>query len=835
VQGVQCSGIPTTTGTIAATNPMLCNGASTSLSLTGFPSELGITYQWESSPAGQNNFSPIAGATGFTYTSGPLNANIDYRVAVICNNIGGGTAHTNVVSIVVANPQLLTTAGATRCGTGTVNLTATASAGNQVNWYNAATGGAPLMTNAPSFTTPVISATDTFYAAASTPGLGSATMPMPAHGSNYTGNVRGFYFTAPTSFTITGLEALAQTTGAQSIAIVKFNNNTPPPIFSLTTNAFTTLYITQNNPTVGTIPVNIPINAGDVIGVLGQVGNASSYATPTGQYVSTIAGQNVTLTRMGMQFSLNTTAPQDLWEETSGAVGRVAITYSDACEGTRVPVVATVTTPPYTLSANPPTICSAGSTTISVTSANNYTYSWTPTGSGSSFTVSPTTTTKYYVTGTDGNNCSIYDSITINVVSTPAATAAIATPSSICGSGTTTLSLSTPPMPGIGIQWEKNTGSGYAAIAGATTATYTDAVTATSFYRALMYCNSNLVATSTADTVTYSNPTVIQTFPGSRCGTGPVTLAATAGSGGTIKWYANATGGSSLASGNAFTTPSISSTTTYYAAAASGAGGGNAPEMMYYKFDVPGTSVANEASAPVGTNPATVTGLTIGGTGQFGTGLQGTAGPTATNNVNPGWTGTHNGSWTISFWANMPAPSTTRYFFGNSSGNGTFRCFIGGVANTIRLTGGVPSATLDMPNWVPGASVITYVYDATLGTLSGYINGVFQLSVSPGNSYPLVGTNFVVGSQGNSIDGTMDEFRMYSRALSAAEVASVYNVTFVGCEGTRVPVTATINPAASGTGLATGGTTTGASQGASTTQSYTDACNDTVAVINSGA
>ncbi|HRN95641.1 MAG TPA: hypothetical protein PL084_13035, partial [Chitinophagales bacterium] len=42
--------------------------------------------------------------------------------------------------------------------------------------------------------------------------------------------------------------------------------------------------------------------------------------------------------------------------------------------------------------------------------------------------------------------------------------------------------------------------------------------------------------------------------------------------------------------------------------------------------------------------------------------------------------------------------------------------------------------------------------------------------------------------------------------------------SFVGCEGTRVPVTATINPAASGTGLATGGTTTGASQGASTTQ-----------------
>src|SRR5690606_17328022 len=127
------------------------------------------------------------------------------------------------------------------------------------------------------------------------------------------------------------------------------------------------------------------------------------------------------------------------------------------------------------------------------------------------------------------------------------------------------------------------------------------------------------------------------------------------------------------------------------------------------------------------------------------------------------------------------------YMFGNTSGNGTFRCFIGGAANGIRLTGGVPSVTLDMPNWnATGAKVITYVYDQSAGTVSGYINGVFQASVTPGSSYPLVGTNFVVGSQGNSIDGTMDEFRMYNRALTAAEVASFWNTPLAGgCESVR--------------------------------------------------
>jgi hypothetical protein len=177
-----------------------------------------------------------------------------------------------------------------------------------------------------------------------------------------------------------------------------------------------------------------------------------------------------------------------------------------------------------------------------------------------------------------------------------------------------------------------------------------------------------------------------------------------------------------------------------------------------------------------GSPTATVTGLTIGGTGQFGTGLQGTAGPLASNKVEPGWTGTHTGSWTISMWINIPTPPTTRYMFGNSAGNGTFRCFVGGAANGIRLTGGVPSITLDMSAFSPGAGhVITYVYDATAGAVSGYIDGVYQAQATPGSSYPLVGTNFVIGAQGTSIDGTMDEFRIYNRALTATEIQNTWD------------------------------------------------------------
>jgi len=58
-------------------------------------------------------------------------------------------------------------------------------------------------------------------------------------------------------------------------------------------------------------------------------------------------------------------------------------------------------------------------------------------------------------------------------------------------------------------------------------------------------------------------PTITSTTSSNRCGTGTLTLTAAA-SAGTINWYASATGGTSLATGTSFITPSLNSTTTYY-------------------------------------------------------------------------------------------------------------------------------------------------------------------------------------------------------------------------------------------------------------------------------
>ncbi|NHM05655.1 T9SS type A sorting domain-containing protein [Flavobacterium sp. CYK-4] len=80
--------------------------------------------------------------------------------------------------------------------------------------------------------------------------------------------------------------------------------------------------------------------------------------------------------------------------------------------------------------------------------------------------------------------------------------------------------------------------------------------------------DGNDIETKTAYITIGATATITATTPGSRCGAGSVTIGAT--SGGIVRWYAAATGGTLLGTGATFTTPSISINTTYYAEAYNG-------------------------------------------------------------------------------------------------------------------------------------------------------------------------------------------------------------------------------------------------------------------------
>lgn len=214
------------------------------------------------------------------------------------------------------------------------------------------------------------------------------------------------------------------------------------------------------------------------------------------------------------------------------------------------------------------------------------------------------------------------------------------------------------------------------------------------------------------------------------------------------------------------------------------------PELMYYKFDT-GNTLTNDASAPVGTNPAmlTGTGLTVGGSGMVGTTLIGTGTSSTNDFVNTGWNTNLSGSWTIGFWtSNVPTGSTLWYIFGDNTAN-SFRCFTNGVAGAgnwlLRCTG------CNMPDIIAnGAATSTsnyvhFVHDATAGMMRAYINGVKTDSSSITTAVSaLVGTApFKVGAYGSNsnLSGSLDEFRIYSRALGDAEILATYNISLGGC------------------------------------------------------
>jgi hypothetical protein len=158
---------------------------------------------------------------------------------------------------------------------------------------------------------------------------------------------------------------------------------------------------------------------------------------------------------------------------------------------------------------------------------------------------------------------------------TPTPGATTATANGLCLGQSTTLGITTIPVgSGVTYQWQSSTdGATYTDITGAIGFTYDATPAAATFYVCNVTCATGSVSgLSTPVQITFSN-SVTATIPAALCGTGAATLDATPSAGATINWYAAATGGAVLASGNSFTTPSINATTTYFASAASASAG----------------------------------------------------------------------------------------------------------------------------------------------------------------------------------------------------------------------------------------------------------------------
>jgi len=159
-----------------------------------------------------------------------------------------------------------------------------------------------------------------------------AEIGLPAFGSTYTSSsTRGYFFTAPTNFVITGLQVPNEPDQAlQHVEVVRFNPGITPPLYSANTNEFTSLFRAVNLNANETIGVSIPVLAGDVIGILGATGNSTTLYNSygSGPYTTSILGQPVTLQRLGMQYNLSTVPARELWTEANLSIARVRMFYS---------------------------------------------------------------------------------------------------------------------------------------------------------------------------------------------------------------------------------------------------------------------------------------------------------------------------------------------------------------------------------------------------------------------------------------------------------------------------------------------------------------------------
>ncbi|MFN8155663.1 MAG: hypothetical protein U0Y08_15315, partial [Bacteroidia bacterium] len=414
------------------------------------------TYQWESSPAGLNTWTPIAGASDATYTpaTGSITAATDFRCVISCSGVPVAGSPSSALTITVDAPVVSTTTPGSRCGVGTVVLGATGT-GSTLNWYASATGGTSLGSGS-SFTTPVINSSTTYYVAAAS---GTSTNQVSNNGvptvTTSTQNT-GLLFTLNTDVTLNSIDVYSSAAGTATVTILN--------------SALTTIYTSPALPisnlglsTPQTLSLGVSIPAGSDYRILvSNTGNALGYHTgtfpsPLGNGVGTItngATATGTTTLNYFVYNMNT---------------------SVGCESARTPVLATVTSSPAVSLGADVTICSGQTTTLSASSSNdpNYSYVFNTGFNGASYAVNPSSTTSYIVTATDtttGANagCSAKDTIIVNVNPVPSTPTITQNPLIVCGNNPVTLVASStqPGVAQIGAGTGSNSSTGQSPFSG---------------------------------------------------------------------------------------------------------------------------------------------------------------------------------------------------------------------------------------------------------------------------------------------------------------------------------------------------------------------------------
>jgi hypothetical protein len=496
---------------------------------------------------------PTAGtllATSDFYNTPSLSATKTYyaEAGTFCRSANRTAVQAIVNS--VSNPPV--TQNVSRCGAGTVTLSATAT--DPISWYSSSSGGSSIG-NGPSFITPSLSSTTTYYVESGT----TCTSNRVA--------VQAIISQPPSVPTISNVSRCGSgtvtLTAVSSSAVNWFTASsggspagTGLSFVTPSLSSTTTYYAEADNGCSSS-----RVSAQAIINAIPS--------PPTTSSVSRCGNGSVTITA--------TSAEQIYWYTSSSGGSPVATgstfttpslssttTYyvetGDNCRSTRVSVQAILLQPPSAPTLSSASNCGPG--TVTLTASSSAQVNWfsnssggTSIGTGLSFTTPVlSTTTTYYADASASGCTSSRNSVQAVVNSIPASPAT--TDNSRCGPGTVTVSATSPHS----VKWY-NVPSGGSSLGTGLSFTTPSISATTTYYAEASNSNCNS-SRSPVQAIVQTVPAAPQASDVTRCGNGSVIL--TAISSEQIYWYTASSGGSPVATGSTFTTPSLSSTKTYY-------------------------------------------------------------------------------------------------------------------------------------------------------------------------------------------------------------------------------------------------------------------------------
>jgi hypothetical protein len=138
----------------------LCGGGSTTITANDpTVAASNITYQWQSSANSGGPWTNITGQTTLTCTTPALTSTTWFRIKNTCNNSGLSDSSA-AFQVPVLNIAVQSVNNATRCGPGSVTLSATGN--GTLRWWDQPVAGTQLATGN-TYTTPSLNATTTYY------------------------------------------------------------------------------------------------------------------------------------------------------------------------------------------------------------------------------------------------------------------------------------------------------------------------------------------------------------------------------------------------------------------------------------------------------------------------------------------------------------------------------------------------------------------------------------------------------------------------------------------------------------------------------------------------